>query len=181
MDHFNNRKDVLLTLADLDEELMRFKLPYPLEFIIFGGTAFLLRTDFRGTVDIDAIFNFQTDNKELRKLLLKYKVNQSMRSVMEVPPFEDFYPRCERLNLPFKNLRVLLPSKEDLVLSKLFASRGSNRDDLDLINSDLIDQCDLDILREMYYDYKKDILFPSIRYSELDDILERRRIKKRKG
>ncbi len=74
---------------------------------------------------------------------------------MEVPPFEEFYPPCQKINIPFRNLRVLLPSKEDLVLSKVFSNRGIGKDAQDLINSDLIDQCDLDKLKEMYYDYKK--------------------------
>ncbi|QOY37682.1 DUF6036 family nucleotidyltransferase [Anaerobacillus isosaccharinicus] len=180
MEKFYDKKDVISKLIDLDQELNEYNLPYKLEFIIFGGTAFMLHAEFRATLDIDAIFNFQAD-KRIRALLYKYNVNESMRSVMEVPPFEEFYPRCQLLNIPFNNLRVLLPSIEDLILSKLFSSRGIDKDGQDLINSDLIDQCDLDKLKKMYYDYKKYVIFPDYRYNDLEEILiAREKVKMKK-
>lgn len=171
---FENKEDILNKLADLDYELDSLNLPDKLEFVIFGGTALLLWSDFRVTSDIDVIMLNDFSSEEIRELLYKHNVSNSMRSVMEIPPVEEFRFRTRRLNIDFNNLDVLLPSVEDLILSKLFSSRQSDRDEKDLIESDLLEMADMDKLWELYEHYKKDAILPLSRYNNLKSILERR-------
>lgn len=174
MEKFKSQADIIENLVILDHELSKFKLKYKIELIIFGGTAFLLRTnDIRVTSDIDVFITSQI-TKEIEAILHQHNVNQRISGIMEVPPIEEFLPRCDRLNVPFDNMIVRVASKEDLIISKLFSTRQSQKDIDDLVQTDLIDTCDIDLLWELYNEYKKDVIFPLNRYNSLEEVLIQR-------
>ncbi|MBU8908155.1 DUF6036 family nucleotidyltransferase [Desertibacillus haloalkaliphilus] len=181
MKKFRTSRDVVENLINLDYELSNMNISQKIEIVIFGGTAILLRDSNRFTSDIDAIINLEKEDLRVRKVLHQFSVNENMRSVMEVPPFEDFYPRSVPLSIPLKNLVVRVPIVEDLIISKLFSSRQSEQDEKDLIETELLDQANMNKLWDMYEEYKKDVFFPMNRYNSLENILEKRNeFKKRK-
>lgn len=177
---FKNREDIIENLAMLDSELDQFNLSRKIEIIIFGGTAFLFRTNnMRVTSDIDVFIMTEITN-EIEAVLHRFNVNSRVSSVLEVPPIEESFKRSELLNVPFNNLIVYIASKEDLIISKLFSSRQAQKDIDDLVNTDLIDTCDMDLLMELYNEYKKDVIFPLSRYNTLEEVLELKEMKKEK-
>lgn len=177
---FRTAKDILKTLAMLDFDLNKFKLKSKIELLIFGGTALLLKTNLHVTGDIDAVIRMDREDKEVRKLLAKYTINDKMVGVMELPPMEDIYEKVTRLNIDFNNIIVLLPSTEHLILSKLFTSRQTDKDIDDIIKSGIIDQANVDNLRELYAEYISYTALPTFRYNDINDVLEKWEIHKRK-
>lgn len=90
-----------------------------------------------------------------------------------MPPKEDFEKRMEKLNVEFFHIEVYVASAYDLIISKLFSTRG-DKDAIDLIRSDLLDQVDEDVLRELWEELKSYALFHH-RYNDLDDIIRMRK------
>ena len=147
---FRNKEDVIKKLAELDFELEDVLLSDKLEFVIFGGTALLLWSDSRVTGDIDVVMINEFSSEKVTELLSKHNVNNRIEKVMEIPPASEFLPRAKKINVPFRNIRVFLASVEDLIISKLFSSRQSDRDEKDLIEYNFLDEADKDKLWELY-------------------------------
>lgn len=176
----SNQEDVLDRLLQLEEELRDLKLRQKVRIIIFGGTALLLYTDYRVTSDIDCYLMEKDIVSQVMGVLETYGVNNRLEAVMEFPPPEDFIDRS-KVFYTSEILEVRLASKEDLVLSKLFSSRGAEQDYLDLVESSLLDQVDLEYIKKMYEEYCTYYVGSKVNISRLDDILkERERYKKGK-
>jgi predicted nucleotidyltransferase len=167
-------KDVIERLLLLDREIGMLSISNKVKIAIFGGAAFLLRGKFRPTSDIDVYLLEQGGNNEFERILNKYDINTRIKGVMEVPCFEDFSGRLDLLKVPFDHLEVYVASAYDLIISKIFSSRG-DKDVIDLVRSDLLDQVDLKKLWELYYEAERDTLLRPERYNSLDEILDMRR------
>lgn len=166
-------QDVIERLLLLDREIGTLFLPQKIKFAIFGGAAFLLRGKFRPTSDIDVYMFQNVGNTKLERILNKYDINTRIQGVMEVPCFEDFSGRLDILKVPFEYIEVYVASAYDLIISKIFSTRGEE-DVIDLVRSDLLEQVDLLKLWELYHEAEKDIIFRRNRYNYLDEILEMR-------
>lgn len=169
---FRTTKDVLGSLAKLDFDLEQFKLKNKIQLIIFGGTALLLKTNLHVTGDIDAIIRMDKEDIKVRKLLAKYTINDKMAGVMELPPIEDVYMDVSQLNVDFKNITVLMPSAEHLIISKLFTTRQTNKDVEDIIKSEILAHANINKLRKLYNEYLNYTILPKYRYNDLEAVLE---------
>ncbi|HDR7417811.1 TPA: hypothetical protein QCX17_002247 [Bacillus cereus] len=169
--------DVIDTLIRLDLELVDISVGItnfqPVRFVIFGATALLLHTGFRGTSDIDVYMKNRDIHSDITSICNKYSVNNNMQRVMEFPLAEDFWDRS-KLIYESEVMHVHLASKEDLVLSKLFAGRGKNTDEVDLIESSILDDCKMDYIQQMYDEYDSLRIGSGVNFTRLDDIIQKR-------
>lgn len=177
---FVSKGDIIQNLLEVDHKLNKYKLENPLKMYIFGGTAVLLYTNYRATTDIDAFFENGVEKTEVIKLLNQYNINNALIGVMEIPPFEDFSVRAEKLDVDFVNIEVYIASKEDIIISKIFTSRGSPKDIKDIVQSGLLDEVNLDVLKALYDDYIQYITLPKHRYYSFDEVMEEYRKYKEK-
>ena len=114
------RDQVLEFLAEIDEILAE-----PVALEIIGGAAALLAYGARNsTKDIDS---FASIDERIRQAATRvaHKIPLDQAAVAD-PPY-NYEDRRQRLNLPFRNLVVIVPEKHDLLLMK--AVRGSRHDD----------------------------------------------------
>lgn len=166
------REDVIRRLLILDEKVGELKFQDKVQFVIFGGAAFLLRTTFRPTSDIDVYLLQEEGYIKIEEILNEVDINTNIQRILEMPPKEDFVKRMEKLNVEFESIEVYVASAYDLIISKLFSTRG-DKDTNDLIRSDLLDQVDISHLRELWLELKSYSLFEK-RYADLDEVLELR-------
>ncbi|MFC0476836.1 DUF6036 family nucleotidyltransferase [Robertmurraya beringensis] len=164
-----SQEDIIRRLLILDDNIGLISLRDKVRFVIFGGAAFLLRTPFRPTSDIDVYMLEEKGYAEIEVMLNELDINTNIQRILEMPPKEDFIQRMERLDIDFQHIEVFVASAYDLIISKLFSTRGA-KDAIDLIRSDLLDQVNIDELRDMWLELKSYSLFEH-RYNDLDDIL----------
>jgi hypothetical protein len=168
-----SKEDVIRRLLILDERIGEINLSKKIKFVIFGGAAFLLKTRFRPTTDIDVYMLQENGDTKIEEILNEIDINTNIQRILEMPPKEDFEKRMDKLNVDFQNIDVYVASAYDLIISKLFSTRGE-KDAIDLIRSDLLNQVEEDVLREMWEDLKSYSLFLH-RYNDLDDIIRMRK------
>lgn len=168
-----SREDVLRRLLILDERIGQMNLLDKVQLVIFGGAAFLLRCSFRPTSDIDVYMLQEKRYTNIEKILNEVDINTDIQRILEMPPKEDFVERMDKLEISFESIEVYVASAYDLIISKLFSTRG-DKDANDLIRSDLLDQVDLDELRNIWVELKSYSLFTH-RYNDLDEVLELRK------
>lgn len=165
----NNQKEIVLRLLNIDYELKRLgtrENKKPLDLIIFGGAAVLLLTgDVRATHDVDAYIENEPTAEE-RRLLEEYGVNDRL-SIGVVP--DDFRDRAKPLNIETDHIRVFVADPLDVILHKLL-NRGDSRDRQDVYQ--LMDQVDLDQLREMYNEYRNYTIGHDVRFIIIEDLIE---------
>lgn len=172
---FKTKEDVFEALNILDFELFQTygELEKKIKFIIFGATALLLHTNFRGTKDIDVYFEERVDRKAA-EIMDKHSVNNRLEQLMNVPLPEDFIDRSILIS-EGSCIQVKLASKEDLVLSKLFTTRGKNSDEEDLIKSSILDDVDWTYIQDIYDEFAGSRVGTSVNMTTLDDIIKRRK------
>ncbi len=169
--------DVIKRISSLNAELeiLKEKLGFEdkFSFIIFGGTALLLYTNYRVTSDIDCYYLETISAKEVESIINEHGVNNRMQGVMSAPVFEDFYPRS-KIILSTDCLEVRIASKEDLILSKLFSTRGTDGDEADLIESGIFDgDIDLQYIEDTYNEFADLRIGSRVNFTSLDDILKK--------
>jgi predicted nucleotidyltransferase len=175
---YNNKyrtiDDILKVLLKIDYELGQIPVQKKVQLVIFGGTALLLKTESHFTSDIDAFIIAEEEEQKVRDVLKKYTVNDQLDGVMEFPPKEDWSrpENQERLNIDFNHLDVRLPSTEMLIISKLTTTRQTEKDVLDVIRSEILEQANHRQLRELYEEYMGYVTLPKWRYNSLDDVLQ---------
>ncbi|OIK12905.1 hypothetical protein BIV60_15385 [Bacillus sp. MUM 116] len=151
------------------------------ELIIIGGSGLLLllemifKQDFRPTRDVDVQILSANDMNELYRLLKEANIH-IVGGVAEFPPIEDFREKEKyKVEAQFTNIEVYVPTPELLACTKIFSKRP--KDLTDLQRSQLLDFCDLDILRDLIEDYKSYMLNPNdrdINVHQIEEILKQR-------
>ncbi|MGN7403068.1 DUF6036 family nucleotidyltransferase [Cytobacillus praedii] len=170
-------EDVLKRLSSLNAELelLREKLGFEekFSFIIFGGTALLLYTNYRVTSDIDCYYLNTISASEVEGIIANHGVNNRIEGLMTAPVVEDFIPRSN-LILETDVLEVRVASKEDLILSKLFSTRGTDSDERDLIDSGIFEgDIDLVYIETVFNEFESARIGSRVNFSSLDDILKK--------
>lgn len=135
------RDQILLFFAELDEKLSR---PASLE-IIGGAAALLAYGARRATRDIDSLGDL--DSEILRAVhLTEHQIPLGRTTVAELPyNYED---RRQVLDLPLRNLVVVVPDRHDLLLMK--AARSMRNDDEVIQEMHEAEAFDLDTIVERY-------------------------------
>jgi len=124
----------MIGLQDLKERLLRLdEDAYLLDdenvyscFIVGGGALILMGYIIRATHDIDVICFFP---KNLLSLMDKYDMNASACAYMDSFP-DDYIKRAKKIDLKTKKIDFYTLSLEDLVISKLSASRDKDIQDI---------------------------------------------------
>ena len=136
-----NRDHILEFLAEIDEHLA---LPAILE-IIGGAAALLAYGASRATKDIDSFACLDEHVvRAARKAIHKIPID---RSTVADPPYT-YEDRRQVLELPFRNLMVLVPERHDLLLMK--AVRSMRNDDEVIQQMHEVEPFDLDTLALRY-------------------------------
>lgn len=137
------RDQILRFLAEVDE-----RLDGPVALEVIGGAAALLAYGARRpTKDIDSFVPI--DPKILRAASkVAHRVPLDQATVAD-PPY-NYEDRREMLDLPLRNLTIVVPERHDLFLMK--AVRAMRNDDEVLQEMHEVDPFDLDTLVERYRD-----------------------------
>lgn len=138
-----SRDAMLRRIVELDETLQDDPLSTEdAVMIVVGGSALLLRnqTDREVTRDIDALWATRSVRMHLEKDDL---INFDVAAYSDCLPY-NYEDRLEELDLGLVKLHVGTPSLEDLVVMKLYASRGI--DDQDLSSTRLLEDLNWDVL-----------------------------------
>lgn len=120
--------DLLDTLKKLDEEvsLLYGDKQESFELYIAGGSGLaLLNVIDRGTHDIDAIYA----SIDILDLLEKYDINCRIQTYEDLFPY-NYQNRLQRLDIPFRKMKYYVVSLEDIIISKLFAARNTDIQDI---------------------------------------------------
>ncbi len=109
--------------------------------IIVGGGALLIRNIItRGTLDVDVL----EVSKEVEELFASFDFNTRVKAVLDCFPY-NYEDRIELVKLQTISIKYYTPSIEDLIVSKLYAYRRKDIEDLKKIkeskqyNKDLLD------------------------------------------
>ncbi len=110
--------------------------------VIVGGGALLIKNIItRGTLDVDVL----DVSIEVEELFAGFDFNTRVKAVLDCFPY-NFEDRLELVELPSKSIRYFTPSIEDLIVSKLYAYREKDIEDLRKIkdsnqfNKELLDK-----------------------------------------
>jgi hypothetical protein len=174
-----NERSIVKELVVLD--LICQKEEAYLCIAIFGGASLLLHLgdeSFRGTRDIDYRIERFTSKEKLEKIKKEMPgVFEELGGFPEFPDREMYLQEGKEYHewkgVPFRNLRIFLPSIEMVALSKLMSNR--EKDLIDLKETPILNMCDLGKLKE-YIDECKTYLSNTREYNylEWDDLLKAR-------
>ena len=117
------REDILKRLFILDDSISELNRKNKTKFVIFGGAAFLLKTKFRPTSDIDVYLFEEQGDTDIELLLNEVDIHTTLSRVLEIPPIEDFLERMEMINADFENIEVYVASAYDLEKRKEYLAR----------------------------------------------------------
>ena len=122
------REEILKRLKNIDEEIFySFGTKYEFRFVIVGGSALILNFESsRGTPDIDVL----DLNSKVIDIAEKYDMNCRVNAYIFNFPY-NYEDRLVYINdKDFKVCKFATPSLEDLIVSKLAASRPKDVEDL---------------------------------------------------
>jgi hypothetical protein len=143
-----DRESLLKNLYDFDEEayLSFSESGRRLSVLIVGGSSLVLSGHAkRATHDIDAL----SVSEKLAPLLQKYDINTSVNAYLDAFPY-GFEERLELLPLQGRIIDFFTVSLEDLVVSKLYAMRPSDVEDI--TNPNVLASLNWSILERLIYD-----------------------------
>ena len=140
-------EELLQRLKLLDEEAeLRFDDDRRFRMIIVGGAALLLLdTISRATRDIDAL----DATAEIQTLLEKYDINMRVTAYMFHFPY-NLEDRLVPVRLLTKKIDYYTASLEDIVVSKLYSERDTDRQDI--LSPEVLAAIDWDVLEHLVYD-----------------------------
>ena len=144
------------------------------EFVVVGGSAMNLllakeNIEFRGTHDIDIAGLYTTSRDQLYQYLPKLGI-EPVDGVL-LPEVSEFLnsENIQSFDDDYSNLTVYLPSYEMQACIKSLTDR--RKDYEDVMNSGILDCCDIQKLIGLIEEYKDYILNPNPLYSYYSDIL----------
>ncbi|ATF25036.1 hypothetical protein CNY62_00835 [Brochothrix thermosphacta] len=131
-----------------------------ISLVLIGGQlgAYLL-SDFRSTFDVDVLIKDiprDANRKEVEQAL--YQSNLESVTVVEIPPVEEIEFKNED-TIKYSNLTVYIPTIEYFALTKIFSAR--DKDEADLKEEGILQECNIEKLLELIDEYKKDVLNPN--------------------
>lgn len=148
LDFALERDGIIARLKQFDEEarLLCTAATPELKIIIVGGSAFVLANyTERMTHDIDVL----SVPARLTGILENYDMNTRVSAYLDSFPY-NFEDRLESLDLGNTFLQYFTPSIEDLVISKLYAMREPDLDDI--TNEGVLKDLNWDLLEHLVYD-----------------------------
>lgn len=142
-----DQKDILERLDKMDmEAFVTIDTPHMYQMIIVGGSGLvLLGTISRATQDIDAL----EASPEIRHLLEKYDANLRVSTFINNFPY-NFEDRLHKLPVGGRKILFYTASLEDIVVAKLYSSRGTDRQDI--ISESVLKNIDWDKLKHLALD-----------------------------
>lgn len=126
-----NKQEIIENLLLCDEYFPVMHPGKEMELIIVGGAAFALHGVDKVTYDIDTVTNLG----EARDFLFSFAINDDARNVCILPT--GFEERVRQIEIGTSNLRILIPSMEDLIALKL--QRFDQKDRADILLSGFLD------------------------------------------
>lgn len=156
-----NKQEVLERLIAADDEASSISASdYNAKVVLVGGSVLIIRDlIFRQTPDIDTI----NLSKELINVFRKYDINCDANAFCESIPY-NYEDRLEPVDIPTKVIKYYTISLEDLVIMKLFSSRG--KDYKDIISPKVLEKLDWKKLEKIVSDGETDNSFNTRAYSE---------------
>lgn len=157
VEEFTNSKQVYRQIEVLDEHCALEGVRA--ELLVIGGAGLILLLEqfgreFRPTTDVDVQVLGATNMNDVQKALNKSDIH-IVGGVSDLPPIEDFLLKGKKFrlnNLNLANITVYVPTPEMLACTKIFSTRP--KDLYDLERSEVLDVCDLNVLRNLIDDYK---------------------------
>lgn len=121
------KENILKRLKSIDNEIYHtYRDKYSFNFVIVGGSALILNFgSTRGTPDIDVL----DINHEIINIASKYDMNCRVNAFVFNFPY-NYQDRLVPVEGEFKVCKFYTPSLEDLVVSKIAASRDKDIEDL---------------------------------------------------
>lgn len=127
-----------------------------IKVILIGGQlGRYLLPNFRGTYDIDVIVRDYMGSSPIVRECLESSNIENV-TVVDLPPEEDIE---FKETIKYSNLEVCIPDFEYFALTKIFSDRL--KDEVDLIESDILKYCDKEKLLNLVDEYKNDVLNPN--------------------
>ena len=124
-----NKKELEQRMIELDTITHDLYPGLTFECVIVGGSALLIRNIItRGTLDVDVL----EVSKEVEELFASFDFNTRVKAVLDCFPY-NYADRLELVNIETKSIKYYTPSIEDLIVSKLYAYRGKDIEDLEKI------------------------------------------------
>lgn len=121
-----NQKDLIKNMKDLDEEFSNLYPEFQLKCVIIGGGALIIKDLIpRMTTDIDVI-----NSMDIAGDLLPLFGFSNKAIVYESNLPYHYEDRLEKVNIHTKSISYYTPSTEDLIVSKIYASREKDIEDL---------------------------------------------------
>jgi len=121
-----NKKELESRMVELDNFVSDLYTGMTFECVIVGGGALLLKNIITsGTLDVDVL----EVSKEVEELFAGFDFNTRVKAVLDCFPY-NYEDRLELVELPTKSIRYYTPSIEDLIVSKLYAYREKDIEDL---------------------------------------------------
>ncbi len=121
-----NKHELFSRMVELDNIVSDLYPNMTFECVIVGGGALLIKNIItRGTIDVDVL----EVSKEVEELFTGFDFNTRVKAVLDCFPY-NFEDRLEIVNLQTKSIRYYTPSIEDLIVSKLYAYRPKDIEDL---------------------------------------------------
>lgn len=162
-----NRNEIIERLKQLDRDVALIdKSDARYACVIVGGSALVLMDKInRATHDIDSI----ESSEMLLPLLDAYNINMNVKAYLTNFP-EDYRDRLVPVDIETNKIKFYTVSTEDLVVSKLCASRDKDFEDIegkevtDHLDWDLLDRLIDDVCYGMLSQYDENLL--RIRYKD---------------
>ena len=137
-----NKFELEHRMIDLDKVVHDIYPGMTFECVIVGGGALLIKNVItRGTLDVDVL----EVSKEVEELFAVYDFNTRVKAVLDCFPY-NYGDRIELVNIKTQCIKYYTPCIEDLIVSKLYAYRGKDIEDLHKIkesgkfNSSLLEE-----------------------------------------
>ena len=136
-----NRLELEQRMMELDSITLDLYPSMSFECVIVGGSALLIRNIItRGTLDVDVL----EVSKEVEELFTSFNFNTRVKAVLDCFSYH-YADRLELVDIETKSIQYYTPSIEDLIVSKLYAYRAKDIEDLEKIKkSKKYDQITLD-------------------------------------
>lgn len=124
-----DKQELVRRMLELDSIINSIYPDMIFDCVIVGGGALLIKNIItRGTLDVDVL----EVSTEVEELFAGFDFNTRVKAVLDCFPY-NYEDRLELVNLPTKSIRYFTPSIEDLIVSKLYAYRGKDIEDLEKI------------------------------------------------
>ena len=157
----SNKKEIIEKLKQLDSDMALLDSSDDLyTCVIVGGSALVLMDKiFRSTHDIDSI----ASSEKIQPLLEAYNINMNVKAYLTNFP-DDYHERLVPVEIETKKVKFYTVSTEDLVVSKLCASRDKDFEDIETkevtenLNWKLMDRLIEDVCYGMLNEYDENHL-----------------------